>query len=114
MYDGDHISSSLGVLEGCLLCFGSPCAILVVSCSFAVHRGFHVGSHEQRFDFVHHLHQLLGWSPLISGLEHVCADLALFVNVRMVDLRLEGDDRTLEGEVIEFEFDFELSSLEGA
>lgn len=107
-------SHNLGVLHGGGLGLGEPSIVLVILGGITIHGCFEVGCNEQRLDLLHHLHQLLGGCPLIAGLEHICADLALLVDVGMVDGGLDGDDWPLEGEVIELKLDFELPTLEGS
>lgn len=107
-------SRDLGILHGGGLGLAEPNIVLVILGGFTIHGSFEVGRNEQRLDLLHHLHQLLGGCPLIAGLEHICADLALLVDVGMVDGGLDGDDWPLEGEVIELKLDFELPALEGS
>lgn len=87
-------------MDGHLLGLGGPGVIFIVVGGFSVHGGFEIGHNEQGFDLFHNLHQFLGGGPLVSGLEHVGANLSLLVDVRVVDLGLEGDHWALEWEVV--------------
>lgn len=107
-------SHNLSVLQGVGLGLGEPAVVLVILGCVSIHGGFEVGRDEQRLDLLHHLHQLLGGCPLIAGLEHIRADLALLVDVGMVDRSLDGNDGPLEGEVVELKLDLELPALEGS
>ena len=107
------IRCSFGVLLGHLLGFLSPVAVLVVGGRVGVHRSVQVRYQHQRFQLLHNGNQFLGRSPLAAGLNHVLADLAFLVDVRVVDLGTVADDGSLEGEVVKFELDGKLSSFEG-
>ncbi len=89
-----------------------PGAVLIVRSSSLVKRGIQVRSVEHVKDFLHHLGESLGGSPLVPSLNHVLADFSLVADVGMVDLGLEADDGRLEGEVVDNELKGELSAFE--
>ena len=110
----DRYEASLSILVGHLLCLVSPGPVLVVLGGVPVHGLLQVGNHHQRPDLLHDLDQLLSGGPLVASLQHVSTDFSVGADVGVVDSGLEGDDWSLEGEVGELEFEFEVASDEWA
>lgn len=99
----------LGPLFGLLI----PGTIFVVGCGFIVHGSIQVGSEHEALQLFHNGNDLLCRGPFGSGFDHVLADFALVADVGVEYLGPEGDDGSLEGEVVKFELNLELSSFEG-
>ena len=104
---------SFGILLSLSLCLLSPSSIFMIVCSISIHGSVQVRNQHQRFKLLHDGSQFFCGSPLGSCFDHVLTDFSFFVDIGVVDLGFEGDDRSFEGEVVELELDGEVSSFEG-
>ncbi len=111
-YKYDTFLTSFCILLSNLLSFGDPSIVFIIVCRLIVHRCVQVRSHHQRGNFIHNLYQSLSWGPFVSCFEHVGTNLALIINVRVVNFGLEGNDWPFEREIIQFELNLELASFE--
>jgi hypothetical protein len=64
-------------------------------------------------DLLHHFDHFLGWKPfVVAGLQHFRTDVTLFIDVGVVNIGFEGNNWSLEGEVVQLELNLELTSVE--
>ena len=71
-----------------------------------------MGGNHHGDDFFHDFGEFFSWCPFfITCFNHISTDVSFFIDIGVIEFGLEGDDRGLEGEVVELELDFELSSF---
>lgn len=102
---------SFGVCLGPSLSLLSPLLAFETICCRLIERHVWIWYQQQLFNFANHFQQSFGGSPLISDADHFRANLSLLADVGVEDLGQEGNLRSFERKIVEFELDFEISAL---